>query len=264
MCLHVRKVSAWFSVFNPILVAGKLNYYWAAFDFLTSAGAPGWFIEPTGLCFSINFQRSTINYRACSTALVSRRTTTLNSRGQVRFSLMAPAHSLARLADSRSLTRFESTMMRISRSACSAKGTKELVAVVDGVRESELSWKEVLLNLKSCGLEEAPELAIGDGALGFWRALRQAFPATCVENNFPFSVARDSVASARHGLTTRRGCEFSAGWNKHSAVPAEDMSIIIRIAGTALRLFQPTTGELKNSQTGCVVPLWGSNFRHDP
>ena len=50
--------------------------------------------------------------------------------------------------------------------------------MVDGVRESELSWKEVLLNLKSRGLEEAPELAIGDGALGFWKALRQVFPAT--------------------------------------------------------------------------------------
>jgi len=59
-----------------------------------------------------------------------------------------------------------------------ADGTKELIAVVDGVRESELSWKEVLLNLKSRGLEEAPELAIGDGALGFWKALRHVFPTT--------------------------------------------------------------------------------------
>ena len=59
-----------------------------------------------------------------------------------------------------------------------ADGTKELIAVVDGVRESELSWKELLLNLKSRGLEAAPELAIGDGALGFWKALRQVFPAT--------------------------------------------------------------------------------------
>lgn len=59
-----------------------------------------------------------------------------------------------------------------------ADGTKELIAVVDGVRESELSRKEVLLNLKSRGLEQAPELAIGDGALGFWKALRHVFPTT--------------------------------------------------------------------------------------
>ena len=48
-----------------------------------------------------------------------------------------------------------------------ADGMKELIAVVDGVRESERSWKEVLLNLKSRGLEQAPELAIGDGTPGF-------------------------------------------------------------------------------------------------
>jgi len=59
-----------------------------------------------------------------------------------------------------------------------ADGTKELIAVVDGVRESELSWKEVLLSLKSRGLEHAPELAIGDGSLGFWKALREVFPET--------------------------------------------------------------------------------------
>jgi putative transposase len=59
-----------------------------------------------------------------------------------------------------------------------AAGTKELIAVVDGVRESELSWKEVLLNLKSRGLEQDPELAIGDGALGFWKAPRQVFTTT--------------------------------------------------------------------------------------
>ena len=59
-----------------------------------------------------------------------------------------------------------------------ADGTKELIAVVDGVREGELSWKEVLLSLKSRGLEHDPELAIGDGALGFWKALREVFPDT--------------------------------------------------------------------------------------
>jgi putative transposase len=59
-----------------------------------------------------------------------------------------------------------------------ADGEKELVAVHDGVRESEQSWKEVLLDLKSRGLAEAPQLAIGDGALGFWKALPQVFGRT--------------------------------------------------------------------------------------
>lgn len=59
-----------------------------------------------------------------------------------------------------------------------ADGQKELIAVHDGVRESEQSWKEVLLDLKSRGLEQGPELAVGDGALGFWKALPQVFGQT--------------------------------------------------------------------------------------
>jgi putative transposase len=57
-------------------------------------------------------------------------------------------------------------------------GHKELLAVVDGVRESEQSWREVLLELKERGLEAAPKIAVGDGALGFWKALRKVFPQT--------------------------------------------------------------------------------------
>ena len=55
-------------------------------------------------------------------------------------------------------------------------GTKELVALLDGQRESALSWKEVLLDLKRRGLEEGPEVSVGDGALGFWAALEEVFP----------------------------------------------------------------------------------------
>lgn len=57
-------------------------------------------------------------------------------------------------------------------------GRKELVAVEDGYRESEASWKELLTALRERGLEQAPKLAIGDGALGFWKALTKVFPAT--------------------------------------------------------------------------------------
>jgi len=56
-----------------------------------------------------------------------------------------------------------------------ADGKKELVALGEGYRESELSWKEVLLGLKDQGLSQGPTLAIGDGALGFWKALREVF-----------------------------------------------------------------------------------------
>jgi len=57
-------------------------------------------------------------------------------------------------------------------------GQKEIVAIEDGYRESKLSWKEILLDLKKRGLTTAPELAIGDGALGFWSALEEVYGMT--------------------------------------------------------------------------------------
>jgi transposase-like protein len=54
-------------------------------------------------------------------------------------------------------------------------GRKELLAIADGYRESAQSWREVLLDLKRRGLKVAPELATGDGALGFWKALREVY-----------------------------------------------------------------------------------------
>jgi transposase-like protein len=59
-----------------------------------------------------------------------------------------------------------------------ADGVKELVAIEGGFRESELSWTQLLLNLKSRGLTTAPQLAIGDGALGFWKALSKVYDGT--------------------------------------------------------------------------------------
>lgn len=58
------------------------------------------------------------------------------------------------------------------------KGHKELLGLEAGYRESELSWTSLLLRLKDQGLSQDPELAIGDGALGFWKALPQVFPST--------------------------------------------------------------------------------------
>lgn len=80
-----------------------------------------------------------------------------------------------------------------------AEGVKELITVQDGYRESEQSWSELLLDLKQRGLTTAPKLAVGDGALGFWAALRKVFPETkeqrCwvhktvnILNNLPKSV----------------------------------------------------------------------------
>ncbi len=60
-----------------------------------------------------------------------------------------------------------------------ASGRKELLAMEDGWRESAQSWRELLLRLRDeNGLVQAPELATGDGALGFWQALHQVWPGT--------------------------------------------------------------------------------------
>ena len=59
-----------------------------------------------------------------------------------------------------------------------ADGKKALIAIQDGQRESEQSWKELLLDVQARGLTLDPKLAIGDGALGFWKAVRQIWPAT--------------------------------------------------------------------------------------
>jgi transposase-like protein len=85
-------------------------------------------------------------------------------------------------------------------------GAKELVAIREGHRESEQSWLELLRDLRDRGLDADPELAVGDGALGFWKALPQVFPTTrwqrCwlhkavnVLNHFPRS--RQPAANAK-------------------------------------------------------------------
>jgi len=58
------------------------------------------------------------------------------------------------------------------------EGKKELVGLIDGVRESAQSWRELLLDLKRRGLAMGPELAVADGALGFWQAIEEVWPQT--------------------------------------------------------------------------------------
>lgn len=58
------------------------------------------------------------------------------------------------------------------------EGRKELIGFQVGVRESAQSWRELLVDVKSRGLKIAPQIAVGDGALGFWKALDEVFPGT--------------------------------------------------------------------------------------
>ena len=100
------------------------------------------------------------------------------------------------------------------------EGKKELVGFQTGVRESAQSWRELLIDIKQRGLEIAPDLAIGDGALGFWRAIEEVFPSTrhqrCwvhktanVLNKVALSVQVNMKADLReiYGAPTRAAAE---------------------------------------------------------
>jgi putative transposase len=73
-------------------------------------------------------------------------------------------------------------------------GTKELVAIADGYRESTESWADLLRDLKRRGMR-APTLAVGDGALGFWGALREVFPNTRAQRCWVHKVQRRQRAA---------------------------------------------------------------------
>ena len=100
------------------------------------------------------------------------------------------------------------------------EGRKELVGFQTGVRESAQSWRELLVDIKRRGLEIAPDLAIGDGALGFWKAIEEIFPSTrhqrCwvhktanVLNKVALSVQVNMKADLReiYGAPTRAAAE---------------------------------------------------------
>lgn len=80
-------------------------------------------------------------------------------------------------------------------------GTKEVVAIHDGHRESKESWKEVLHDMKRRGVSIAPSLAIGDGALGFWAALEEMFPSTRHQRCWVHKTANvlDKMAKSAQG-----------------------------------------------------------------
>ncbi len=87
-----------------------------------------------------------------------------------------------------------------------ADGKKQCLAMGDGYRESEQSWKELLLDLKQRGLQIDPKLATGDGALGFWKALPQVFGATRAQRCWVQSVLdylRGEVSEG-HGVSRER------------------------------------------------------------
>ena len=127
-------------------------------------------------------------------------------------------------------------------------GTKELVSISDGIRESTESWADVLRDVRRRGMA-APTVAVGDGALGFWAALRDVFPETVearcwvhkaanVLNALPKSAqpaARRALAEIRdaedrdHALAAIRSFEadYGAKWPKAVAKIVDDTDVLL-------------------------------------
>jgi transposase-like protein len=100
-------------------------------------------------------------------------------------------------------------------------GTKELVAIADGYRESTESWAELLRDLKKRGMK-APELAAGDGALGFWSALRDVFPETRCQRDWVHKTSNvlDSMPKSVHSRAKAAIREITEAENKKEAEKA--------------------------------------------
>ena len=88
------------------------------------------------------------------------------------------------------------------------EGKKELVGLIDGVRESTHSWRELLLDLRRRGLAMAPELAVADGALGFWKAMLAFydFPAEHWKHLRTSNPIESTFATVRHRTVRTKGC----------------------------------------------------------
>jgi transposase-like protein len=127
-------------------------------------------------------------------------------------------------------------------------GTKELVAIADGHRESTESWADLLRDLRRRGMR-APMVAVGDGALGFWAALRDVFPETVEQRCWVHKVAnvlnalpKSAHPSARRAMAEIRDAEdrahaleaikalardYQAKWPKAVAKIVDDTEVLL-------------------------------------
>ena len=107
------------------------------------------------------------------------------------------------------------------------EGKKELVGLTDGVRESTRSWKELLLDLKRRGLSIGPELAVADGALGFWQALEEVWPHTRGQRCWVHKTANilNKLPKSQQSKAKRALQEIWMGETKKDALLAFDAFI---------------------------------------
>lgn len=107
------------------------------------------------------------------------------------------------------------------------EGKKELVGFTDGVRESAESWRELLLDLKRRGLSIAPELAVADGALGFWKALGEVWPTTREQRCWVHKTANvlNKLPKSLHAKAKRALQQIWMAETKNAALAALDLFV---------------------------------------
>jgi putative transposase len=105
--------------------------------------------------------------------------------------------------------------------AATKDGEKELIAVQDGYRESKQSWSEMLLDLKARGLKVEPKLAVADGALGFWAALREVFGTSTREQRCWFHKTGNVLNKLPKSLRARAKADLHDIWMAETKKQAE-------------------------------------------
>ncbi len=134
-------------------------------------------------------------------------------------------------------------------------GRKELLAMTDGFRESTESWRELLLDLKRRGLKQDPKLAIGDGALGSWTALREVF-ATTREQRCWIHKTMNGLNALLKVMQAKAKGHLHDSWQAETRAEAE----------VAFKFFVETYG-VKWDKTGVkLVKNWDAllTFHDDP
>ena len=102
-----------------------------------------------------------------------------------------------------------------------AEGKKELVGLADGIRESAQSWKELLLDLKRRGLTIDPQLAVADGALGFWKAIDEVWPKTRAQRCWVHKTA-NVLNKLPKSLQAKAKCALQGIWMAETRKAAEN------------------------------------------
>lgn len=157
------------------------------------------------------------------------------------------------------------------------EGKKELVGFQTGIRESAQSWRELLVDVKQRGLKIAPDIAVGDGALGFWKALDEVFPGTkhqrCwvhktanVLNKVPLSVQANMKTDLReiYGAPTRAAAETAIDVfaQKYGAKYDKAVDCLMKDRGTLLAFYDFPAEHWDHLRTSNPIESVFATVRH--